>query len=140
LFDNPFVLNLCMWECCPLVNHDNGVVAQWNVFFGCNVDRMIDILNLRFMNEDDHYQLNSYMLYVGTYQQVLHMWGGKCLHELLVPFCSFNFVITWCWNDGTKFLKMGLPMSVWKIEFQVHKKITHSIKPIFLWGLRIWWC
>ncbi len=84
MFDNPFVLNLCMWECCSLVNHDNGVVAQWNVFFGCNVDRMIDILNLRFMDEDDHYQLNGYMLYVGTYKQVLHMWGGKCLHELLV--------------------------------------------------------
>ncbi len=34
LFDNPFVLNLCMWECCPFVNHDNGVVAQWIFFLG----------------------------------------------------------------------------------------------------------
>jgi hypothetical protein len=28
LFDSPVVLNLCTCECCPLVNHDNGVVAQ----------------------------------------------------------------------------------------------------------------
>ncbi len=71
LFDCPFVLNLCMCECCHFVNHDNGVVAQWNVFGGSMEKKMIDIFSLRRM------------------EMIIINWMGTCyMWELINKCCT----------------------------------------------------
>ncbi len=60
------------------------------MFLELNEKKLIIILYFKMMEMIIH-QLNGYVLYVGAYQQMLYMWGGKCDHGLLVV--RFNFIV-----------------------------------------------